>query len=117
MVLRSLVIIQRWLSKAAKWDDFKVINVGGHVVDLVATLKDSRNTHIPLQNGQATDLESVLRIVLEGEKPFDAELVTQAWLWTHLRIFKPRWWLRLAALPPYLCYGDASPVLSWHVPS
>jgi hypothetical protein len=46
------------------------------VVDLVATLKNSGNIRILLQNGQATDLESVLRIVLEGEKPFNAELVT-----------------------------------------
>jgi hypothetical protein len=76
MILRLLVMIQRWLSKAAKWDDFKVVDVGGHVVDLVATLKNSGNIHILLQNGQATNLESVLKIVLEGKRPFDAELVS-----------------------------------------
>jgi hypothetical protein len=48
MVLRLLVMIQRWLSEAAKWDDFKVVDVGGHMVDLVATLKNSGNIHIPL---------------------------------------------------------------------
>jgi hypothetical protein len=76
MVLQSLVMIQRWLSEATKWDNFKVIDVGQHVVDLVATLKDSGNVRIPLQNGQFTNLETVLKIVLEGEKPFDAELIT-----------------------------------------
>jgi hypothetical protein len=51
MVLRSLVMIQRWLTEAAKWNDFKVVDIGQYVVDLVATLKDSGNVHILLQNG------------------------------------------------------------------
>jgi hypothetical protein len=76
IVLQSLVMIQRWLSEATKWDDFKVVNVGQYVVDLVATLKDSGNVCIPLQNGQSTNLETALKIVLEGEKPFDAKLIT-----------------------------------------
>jgi hypothetical protein len=69
-------MIQRWLSEAAKWNDFKVVDVRQHVVDLVATLKDSRNIHIPLHNGQSTNLGTTLKIVLEGNKPFNAELVT-----------------------------------------
>jgi hypothetical protein len=76
MVLQSLVMIQRWLSEATKWDDFKVVDVSQYVVDLVATLKDSGNVHIPLQNRQSTNLETALKIVLEGEKPFNAELIT-----------------------------------------
>jgi hypothetical protein len=46
------------------------------MVDLVTILKESGNVQILLQNRQTTDLESVLKIVLEGEEPFDAELIT-----------------------------------------
>jgi hypothetical protein len=46
------------------------------VVDLVATLKANGITNIPLNNGQSTNLETALKIVIEGDKPFDTELTT-----------------------------------------
>jgi hypothetical protein len=76
MVLWSLVMIQRWLIEAAKWKDFKVVDVGQYVVDIVAVLKDSGNTRISLNDGQSTDLGTALKIVMEGDKPFNMQLIT-----------------------------------------
>jgi hypothetical protein len=69
MVLHSLVMIQRWLAEAAKWNDFKVVDVGQYMVDLVATLKVSGITNIPLNNGQSTNLDTALKIVMEVINP------------------------------------------------
>jgi hypothetical protein len=107
MVLQSLVTIQRWLAEAAKWNNFKVIDIGGHVVDLVATLKSSGNVQIPLQNGQTTSLESALKIMLEGKKPFDAELITPGMAMDTSEDFQAK---VAAAL-------NSSPALSYATPS
>jgi hypothetical protein len=69
-------MIQRWLAEATKWDNFQVVDVGQYMVDLVTTLKDSRNTNIPLNNGQSTNLGTALKIMMEGKQLFDTELTT-----------------------------------------